>query len=165
MVQDPNQQSAFGLTPNVAAGLASFFMGLGGLVILLGKPPQSWVRFVAVQSIVLAVAWIAIIIVINVLNIFFAMVSPFLFLITSIIMLLAGLLFFIMWIIMTIKAFQGGEQRFPIISDWTDRFMPAAVSMASSATYTAPPPTYSAPPPPPTYTPPPPPPTPPDSTP
>jgi uncharacterized membrane protein len=55
MVQDPNQ-SSFGLAPNVAAGLASFFSWIGGLVILLGKPPQQWVRFVAVQSIVLCVA-------------------------------------------------------------------------------------------------------------
>ena len=54
MIQDQSQ-SSFGLAPNVAAGLASFFSWLGGLVILLGKPPQQWVRFVAVQSIVMFV--------------------------------------------------------------------------------------------------------------
>ena len=54
MIQDQSQ-SSFGLAPNVAAGLASLFTWAGGLVILLGKPPQQWVRFVAVQAIVMAV--------------------------------------------------------------------------------------------------------------
>lgn len=159
MVQDPNQQSAFGLTPNVAAGLASFFMGLGGLVILLGKPPQQWVRFTAVQSIVLAITWIALVIVLNVLTIALAFVSTTLTLIIGFLGMLIALAFFVMWIIMTVKAFQGSATRFPLISDWTDRFSPQAVSMASSATYTPPPSSYT--PPPPSYTAPPPPPTPP----
>ena len=65
MIQD-SPQSAHGLTPNVAAGLASLFGIIGGIVILLGKPAQQWVRFVAVQSIVLWAAWIAFLIAINI---------------------------------------------------------------------------------------------------
>jgi uncharacterized membrane protein len=159
MVQDPNQ-SSFGLTPNVAAGLASFFMGIGGLVILLGKPPQQWVRFVAVQSIVLAVVWIVVGIALRILGVIFALVGLGLLLwsIISVIYLLVDLLIFAMWIVQTIKAFQGGAQRFPIISDWTDRFMPVAVSvMASTPSYTAPPRYTPTPPPAQTYTAPPPP--------
>ena len=57
MIQD-QPTSSFGLSPNVAAGIASFFTWLGGLIILLGKPPQQWVRFVAVQSIVLFVVYV-----------------------------------------------------------------------------------------------------------
>ena len=162
MVQDPNQPSAFGLTANVAAGIASFFMGIGGLVILLGKPPQQWVRFVSVQSIVLAVSWIVIGIVLTIVRVIFAFVPGIgwtLWSLIGIVYLLCALAFFIMWLIQTIRAFQGAEQRFPIISDWTDRFMPAVVNLASP-TYTTPTPTY-APPPPPVqpYAPPPPPPT------
>jgi len=153
MVQDPNQ-SSFGLTPNIAAGLASFFMGLGGLVILLGKPPQQWVRFVAVQSIVLFVVWVGAGIALTILSIIFGLVGLGLALwgLLRIVWLLLELALFVAWLVQTIKAFQGGAQRFPLISDWTDRFMPAAVSMTSTFT---PPPSYNAPPP--AYTPPPPP--------
>jgi uncharacterized membrane protein len=150
MVQDPNQPSAFGLTANVAAGIASFFMGIGGLVILLGKPPQQWVRFVSVQSIVLAVSWIVIGIVLTIVRVIFAFVPGIgwtLWSLIGIVYLLCALAFFIMWLIQTVRAFQGAEQRFPIISDWTDRFMPAVVNLASP-TYTTPgTPTYAPPPP------------------
>jgi uncharacterized membrane protein len=154
MVQDPNQ-SSFGLTPNVAAALASFFMGIGGLVILLGKPMQQWVRFVAVQSIVLAIAWIVLNIVLSFIRIFLWAIPGVGFTLSAIvgiIYMLCALAFLVMWVIQTIKAFQGGAQRFPLISDWTDRFMPAAVNLTSTFTpppsYNAPPPTYTAPPPP-----------------
>jgi uncharacterized membrane protein len=170
MVQDPNEPSAFGLTANVSAGLASLFAGIGSLIILLGKPPQAWVRFVAVQSIVMVVILIVAEIVLSILTpiiLFLPYVGSIISLIFGLLLFVCFIAYFVAWLIQTIKAFQGSAQRFPIISAWTDRFMPAAVSMASSATYTAPPPSYSAPPPPPTYTPPtpPPPPTPPDTTP
>jgi uncharacterized membrane protein len=173
MVQDPNEPSAFGLTPNVAAGLASLFAGIGSLVILLGKPPQAWVRFVAVQSIVMVVILIVAEIVLSILDpiiLFLPYIGPVLAIIVGLLLFVLGIAYFIAWLIQTIKAFQGSAQRFPIISSWTDRFMPAAANMVASSTYT-PPPTYSGPPPPPTYTPPPPtytpppPPTPPDTTP
>jgi len=115
MVQDPNQPSAFGLTANVAAGIASFFMGIGGLVILLGKPPQQWVRFVSVQSIVLAVSWIVIGIVLTIVRVIFAFVPGIgwtLWSLIGIVYLLCALAFFIMWLIQTVRAFQGAEQRF-----------------------------------------------------
>jgi uncharacterized membrane protein len=170
MVQDPNEPSAFGLTANVSAGLASLFAGIGSLIILLGKPPQAWVRFVAVQSIVMVVILIVAEIILSILTpiiLFLPYVGPIISLVFGLLLFVFFIAYFVAWLIQTIKAFQGSAQRFPIISAWTDRFMPAAVSMATSATYTTPSPSYSAPPPPPTYTPPTPPapPTPPDMTP
>lgn len=170
MVQDPNEPSAFGLTANIAAGLASLFAGIGSLIILLGKPPQAWVRFVAVQSIVICVALFVADFALGFLAfilLFLPYVGPFIAgLAWWLLIPVLGLAAVVAWIMQTIKAFQGSVQRFPIVSDWTDRFMPAAANMVASSTYT-PPPSYTAPPPPPTYTPPPPPPppTPPDTTP
>ena len=129
MVQDPNQ-SSFGLAPNVAAGLASFFSWIGGLVILLGKPPQPWVRFVAVQSIALAVAYVAFQIAWMVLSIILGiahlgaialMIWP--------VSLLVGLAFFVFWLIATIQAFQGKAYRIPVISTYADRWVPASASL------------------------------------
>lgn len=129
MIQDQSQ-SSFGLAPNVAAGLASFFTLIGGIVILLGKPPQQWVRFVAVQAIVMSVAYIVFEIALSVISVMLAVahlgvISIFLGLLN----LVVGLIYFIMWIVMTIKAFTGSAQRYPVISDWADRYVPASTSI------------------------------------
>jgi uncharacterized membrane protein len=131
MIQDQSE-SSFGLAPNVAAGLASFFMGLGGLVILLGKPPQQWVRFVAVQSIVLAVAWFVFWVALTMLNIvvgFIPGVRWILWTVLGIAYIVIAVAFFIAWIIQTVKAFQGQAQRFPVISEWTDRWVPVSTTL------------------------------------
>jgi uncharacterized membrane protein len=129
MVQDPNQ-SSFGLAPNVAAGLASFFTWLGGLIILLGKPPQPWVRFVAVQAIVMFVVYLVVEIALNVISAMLAVahlwaLAP----IIGLIGLLVGIVYFVAWLIMTIQAFQGKAARFPWISDLTDRWAPASTTV------------------------------------
>ena len=129
MVQDPNQ-SSFGLAPNVAAGLASLFSWVGGLVILLGKPPQAWVRFVAVQAIVLAVAYIVVQIVLTILTVVLGIAHlGALALILWPIGMIIGLVFFIFWLIATIQAFQGKAWRMPVIAQYADRWVPASASL------------------------------------
>ncbi|MBV8117685.1 MAG: DUF4870 domain-containing protein [Candidatus Eremiobacteraeota bacterium] len=129
MVQDPNQ-SSFGLAPNVAAGLASFFSWVGGLVILMGKPPQDWVRFVAVQSIVLAVAYVAVWIAFTVLSIILGIAHlGSIALILWPVDMLIGLAFFVFWLIATIQAFQGKAWRMPILAQYADRWVPASASL------------------------------------
>ncbi len=129
MVQDPNL-SSFGLAPNVAAGLASFFSWLGGLVILLGKPPQPWVRFVAVQAIVLAIAYFVIQIAYTVLSIILGIAHlGAVALILWPIDMLVGIAFFVFWLISTIQAFQGKAYRIPFIAQYADRWVPASASL------------------------------------
>jgi uncharacterized membrane protein len=129
MIQDPSQ-SSFGLAPNIAAGLASFFSWIGGLVILLGKPPQQWVRFVAVQSIVLAVGYIVIQIAYTVLSIILGIAHlGAIALILWPVDMLVGLAFFVFWLIATIQAFQGKAYRIPVISTYADRWVPASASL------------------------------------
>jgi uncharacterized membrane protein len=126
MVQDPNQ-SSFGLAPNVAAGLASFFSWLGGLVILLGKPPQQWVRFVAVQSIVLCVFYIVIIIALTVISTMLAIAHlGAISLLLGLVQLVVGIAYFIAWLLQTINAFQGKALRLPIVAAYADRWSTAA---------------------------------------
>src|ERR1700682_3133063 len=126
MIQD-QPTSSFGLSPNVAAGIASFFTWLGGLIILLGNPPQQWVRFVAVQSIVLfvqyIVAMIAIGIVIGMLNVAHLWPIAALF---GMLYFLIGIAYFVAWLMMTIKAFQGSALRLPFVSDIADRWAAGA---------------------------------------
>jgi uncharacterized membrane protein len=129
VIQDPSQ-SSFGLTPNVAAGLASLFSWVGGLVILLGKPPQHWVRFVAVEAIVLFVVYFIIEIAITVLSIMLSIAHlGALMLLLWPINMLIGLAFFVGWLIMTIRAFQGTAMRLPFIAQYADRYVPASTAL------------------------------------
>lgn len=129
MIQD-QPQSSFGLSPNVAAGIASFFTWLGGLIILLGKPPQQWVRFVAVQAIVMFVVYLVVEIAIGVISAMLAvahlgMLVPILWLVN----MAVGIAYFIAWLISTIKAFQGQAMRLPFVAELADRYVPASTSL------------------------------------
>jgi uncharacterized membrane protein len=129
MIQDQSE-SSFGLAPNIAAGLASLFSWIGGLVILLGKPPQQWVRFVAVQAIVMAVMYIIVQIAYTVLSVMLGIahlgaISLILFPID----MLVGLAFFVFWLIATIQAFQGKAYRIPVVANYADRWVPASASL------------------------------------
>jgi uncharacterized membrane protein len=129
MIQDQSQ-SSFGLAPNVAAGLAALFSWVGGLVILLGKPPQQWVRFVAVQSIVLAIAYVAFFVLLSVINVMIGISHLWpLYAFTGIIGLLGMLVFFIALIATTIRGFQGSALRLPVLAPIADKYVPTSTAL------------------------------------
>jgi uncharacterized membrane protein len=129
MIQDQSQ-SSFGLQPNVAAGLASFFTLLGGLVILLGKPPQQWVRFVAVQAIVMCVVYAIAMIALSVISTMLAIAHlGAITLLLSLLWIAVGLAYFVAWIICTVRAFQGAAQRIPFVADLADRWVPKSAAL------------------------------------
>lgn len=124
MIQDQSQ-SSFGLQPNVAAGLASLFTWVGGLVILLGKPPQQWVRFVAVQAIVMAVICMIAFIAITIISSMLAVMHlGIISLVLWFAQMIIGLAYFVAWIVCTVKAFTGSAQRIPFAADLADRWVP-----------------------------------------
>jgi uncharacterized membrane protein len=122
-VRKPSSDSAFGLTPRAAAGLASFFLGIGGVVILMGSPRQQWVRFVAVQSIVLVVAYciveIALLLLSGVQGVRFAILP-----IVIVGQAILNLVLVVTWVAVTLRAFQGTAVRVPIIAEQADRWAP-----------------------------------------
>jgi uncharacterized membrane protein len=129
MIQDQST-SSFGLSANVAAGLAALFSWVGGLVILLGKPPQQWVRFVAVQSIVLGIAYVAFFILLSIVNAAIGMANMWgLWAITGLIGLLVMIVFFIALIATTIRAFQGSALRLPVLAGVADKYVPVSSSL------------------------------------
>ena len=132
MISDQTEPSSFGLQANIAAGLASLFGWIGGLVILLGKPPQTWVRFVAVQSIVLAVAYAVVAFALFLVGATLGHIPVINLLIWPLILLAHSVLLLavtVAWIITTIKAFTGTAFRLPLIAQYADRFMAASTSL------------------------------------
>jgi uncharacterized membrane protein len=117
--------AASGMSDNVA-GLLCYVLGfITGILFLVIEPynKSKFVRFHAFQSILLNVAWFAIWIVLSILtSILFAVLHMFLFVtLIGLLHMLVGLAFFILWILMMIKAYQGQKFMLPIIGAIADK--------------------------------------------
>jgi uncharacterized membrane protein len=100
-----------GISDNGAGALA--YVTFIPAIVFLAMPPynkSSYVRFHSWQSIFLAVAWVAMLIVLAIL-----IRIPFLGLIMFPIMLLVDLGMFILWLVVVLKALNGQRFKIPII--------------------------------------------------
>ena len=113
-MSDPNQS---GLSDNAAGGLA-YITFIPALIFLLVEPfnKKPYVRFHSWQSIFLTIAWIAVDVVLIILG-----HMPFIGLINLILFPLVALLFFILWIIVLINAFNGKRFKLPFLGDLAEK--------------------------------------------
>lgn len=113
------EKSSLGMDANVAAGLAVLFSWVSGLVLYLTETKSAFVKFYALQSIVLAVVAV----VANVAALILVLVltfSP-----VKLPGLVAKLLYplintgaFIFWLIMLVNAFTGKAWELPFLGSW-----------------------------------------------
>jgi uncharacterized membrane protein len=106
MSQQPENKTSSGLQEN-AAGLLCYLLGwITGIIFLVIEPNNKFVRFHAVQSIIVFGA-------LNVIMLIFGWI-PF---IGWIIDILLGITTFILWIILMYKAYQGLMFKLPVAGD------------------------------------------------
>jgi uncharacterized membrane protein len=104
-------KSSTGLEANVAACLAYVLTFVTGLVFYLIEKENKFVRFHALQSLITFGA----LLVINLAN---ALVLSFLpWSLRGLISTALGMLSFILWIVLMIKAYQGEKFKLPIVGD------------------------------------------------
>lgn len=117
----PLGPSTINMEPNVAGGL-SYLTWVAGLIFFLIEKQNRFVRFNAMQSILLNAAyiilWIAVEIVFGVLG---AISSVFACVSVPLVGLL-GLGVFVLWLICIINAFQGKYFKIPFIGDYAERW-------------------------------------------
>lgn len=106
----PNGPSTLSMDPNTAAGL-SYFTWVAGLIFFLIEKQNRFVRFNAMQEILLTVA----VVVADFVLAFIPILGFFLW-------PLVGLAGFVLWLICVINAFQGKYFKLPIIGDYAERF-------------------------------------------
>ncbi|MGP8271930.1 MAG: DUF4870 domain-containing protein [Terracidiphilus sp.] len=106
-----------GLSDNAAGGLA-YITIIPAIVFLVVAPYNRipFVRFHSWQSIFLAIAWVAADVVLMILG-----HMPFIGLINVVLWPLVALGFFILWIIVLIKAFNGERFKIPVIGDLAEK--------------------------------------------
>ena len=106
------EKSSTGLDENVA-GLLCYVLGwVGGLVFILIEPENQFVRFHAMQSIIVfgalsivsgVLTWMPVI------GVFFSVVI--------------GILAFILWIVLMVKAYQGEMYKLPVAGDLAEKWL------------------------------------------
>ncbi len=109
--KDPHQMSkqSLGLDENITAALSYLFGWISGLIIILIEKDNQYVRFHAMQSIVVFGALSLASIVVSII--------PFLF---AFIWAVVNLVAVVLWIVLMIKAYQREELVLPIATDITN---------------------------------------------
>jgi uncharacterized membrane protein len=103
--------TASGLAQNVAGALAYLLGPITGIIFLVVEKENRFVRFHAMQSTVLSIAWI----IVSVCLSFFTAVPVLGWIVSLLTSLVLGLAGFILWLVLMWKAFQGEEWELPIV--------------------------------------------------
>ncbi|WP_273832040.1 DUF4870 domain-containing protein [Guptibacillus sedimenti] len=110
MTPTPRKTSS-GLEENVA-GLLTYVLGfVTGIIFLLIEKENKFVRFHAMQSIVVFGAFFVISLVLNVVPVIGTIVS----------VLILPPLSLIVWIVLMVKAYQGNQYKLPIAGDFSEK--------------------------------------------
>ena len=113
----PPQKTSTGLEPNLAATLSYVCGWLTGLIFFLMEKDNNFVRFHALQSIIVSAGFTVICIAIGIFGHF--PVIGWLF--TLVAYPLIGLGWLVSWILLMIKAFQGERFHYPIAGDIAEK--------------------------------------------
>lgn len=122
----PNGPSTMGMDPNTAAGLSYLAIWVTGLIFFLLEKQNRFVRFNAMQSIVLSVAAIVASIVITVFSTILTVLVPLLGCLFGLLSAVVWLGFLVFWIICMVNAFQGKYFKIPFLGDLAERWAGSA---------------------------------------
>jgi len=114
--------TASGLAQNVAGALAYLLGPITGIIFLVVEKENRFVRFHAMQSTVLSIAWI----IVSVCLSFFTAVPVLGWIVSLLTSLVLGLAGFILWLVLMWKAFQGEEWELPIVGPFARKQLGAA---------------------------------------
>src|SRR6201997_1778091 len=111
------KSTSTGLPSNVAAAIACIPL-IGGIIFYILEKHDNFVRFYAMQSIVLGGVWFLFNIVYGIVHLIFGslpIIGVFLVLLWSIVGMLIQLAFVAVWVIATIKAFTNARWEIPYV--------------------------------------------------
>ncbi|MFA4874486.1 MAG: DUF4870 domain-containing protein [bacterium] len=107
-----------GLAPNIASLLCYICAPITGIIFLLIEKENNDVKFHAWQSLVFGIAYIAIVIILEILAAILGMIASVLGIIVGFFIPIVMLAAFIVWVVCLVKAYQGERWRIPIVGDF-----------------------------------------------
>lgn len=120
----PNGPTSINMDPNTAAGLSYLGAWLTGLIFFLIEKQNRFVRFHAMQSILIFAALTILSIALSIVG----TILSFIGLIGCLITPLISLAWLVIWIICMVNAFQGKYFKLPIIGDYAERWANSGTS-------------------------------------
>lgn len=108
-------KTSLGLDQNVAALLAYLFGWLGGLIIYLTEKDNKFVRFAAMQSIILSVSAMVIYWVLGFVVAALAIATYGFGSLLGLLMPLLGIGYLVVWIMLMVKAYNNEEWELPVV--------------------------------------------------
>ena len=116
----PLGPTSMGMQANVEAGLSYVLGWITGLIFFLGEKQNRFVRFNAMQSILLYIAITVLYIALGIVGaaLLFSGLYGLIVLLDS----LVGLGAFILWILLLVNAFQGKYFKLPVIGDYAEKY-------------------------------------------
>jgi uncharacterized membrane protein len=118
MSQQPVKTSS-GLEPNVAGLLCYLLTWVTGIIFYIIEKQNEFIRFHAVQSILVFVPYMVIVIILSII--------PF---IGWILAVLLGIAAFILWLVLMYNAYQGKKLKLPIVGDIAEKYAKPAQPQA-----------------------------------
>ena len=112
MTEQQKQKATFGLDENIASALCYLLIWITGLVFYLVEKENKMVKFHAMHSIL---TFLPLQMIYWILSYVFWWTGIIYFL-----TMLVGLIMFILWIVLMIKAYQGEKYKIPIVGDIAD---------------------------------------------
>lgn len=106
------EKTSTGLEENVAGLLCYVLFWVSGLIFLLLEPGNRFVRFHALQSIIVFG-------IINIVLIVFGWIPV----VSVIVGSFVGLLAFVLWIVLMVKAYQGELYKLPVAGDMAEKWL------------------------------------------
>ncbi len=116
--QTPPQGQGTGLAPNIASLLCYICSPITGIIFLLIEKENNDVKFHAWQSLVFGLAYIALIIALEILAAILGMIASVLGIIVGFFIPIVMLAAFIIWIVCLVKSYQGERWRIPVLGDF-----------------------------------------------
>src|SRR4030043_15254 len=117
---DFNKKSSTGMDPKVAVLLAYLFGWIGGLVIWLLEKENKFVKWNALQALILGIFEVACILVISVILGFIPFIGWFFF---SWLGYVVASVLWVLAIVAIVMGFQGKTFRIPVIASLTDKYL------------------------------------------
>ena len=110
--------SSTGLAPNVAAALSYLFGIVTGVIFFVLEKDNRFVRFHAMQSIVVSAAFIIFSIVLSI----FSMIPILGWILGALAGMVVGIIALILWLVLMFKAFQGEEWEVPVLGKYARQY-------------------------------------------
>jgi uncharacterized membrane protein len=111
VTENPKQKAIFGLDENIASLLCYLLIWITGIIIYILEKENKMVKFHALQSVLVFLP----------LNILYWILGYiFWFGIGYILAMIVGIIMFILWIVLMIKAYQGEKYILPVVGDIAD---------------------------------------------